>query len=392
MNYDFDKLVNRENIGNLKDTLTPNYIKEKGIISLAGAEFDFKTAPSVIESVVKRAQNGLFGFTLADNQYLESIKWWMKKARNWDIETDWIVPTLGTIYSVATAIRLTTKENEGIIVQSPVYYRYEQAATRLNRKTVHNKLKLIDGKYEMDFEDLERCMADENNKLMILCNPHNPIGRVWKEKDLEEIARLSNKYNVVVFSDEIFAEVTFKDNFTKPYISVKGADKLGIVSTSLGKTFGFTGVNNANLIIKNEELREAYTKQKYMDHYGSIDPLVHAAVLGAYCEEGYSWMKQMRNHIESNVDYLQTFFKENLYPNKLYEMEGSYVAWIEWKGIDLKGDELDQFLKKKAFLDLEPGNEYGESLESFSRINLATTHEQIKLAMKNLNNTIKNKK
>ena len=153
---DFESCVDRQHIGNMKDVLTPQALKDQHITSFAAAEMDFKTAPSVIRSVTEMVQNGVYGFTIPTTEYKNAVKWWLGKVRNWEIADEWIVPVLGTIFSIATAIRMTTKEDEGIIVQSPVYYRYEQAARRMNRKTVYNNLKIADGNYVMDYEDLEK--------------------------------------------------------------------------------------------------------------------------------------------------------------------------------------------------------------------------------------------
>lgn len=218
--YDFDHpLGDRENVGNMKTHTTPEALRRRNITSFAAAEMDFRTAPSVVEAIKRAAERGIYGFTIPTAEYLGAVRWWHREMRGWELEDEWIVPTLGTIFSVAEAIRLTTTERERIIVQTPVYYRYEQAADRQGRETVHNPLKIVDGRYEMDFEDLDRKMADPANKLLVLCNAHNPVGRVWPEADLRRVGELSEKYGVVVFCDEIFGEMTFDGHTAVPYAS-----------------------------------------------------------------------------------------------------------------------------------------------------------------------------
>jgi len=392
LKFEFDKLINRYNIGNLKDITLLDNIRKAGMISFASAEMDFKTAPCVIEAVVRRAKNGLFGYTLQDKQYNDAIVWWFKTVRGWDIDSSWIVPTLGTIKSVATAIRLTTKEGEGIIVQPPVYYRYEQAATRNNRKMVYNPLIYDNGKYRIDFDNLEKCMADPNNKLLVICNPHNPISKVWPKEDLERIAYLSKKYEVVVFSDEIFAEIVFDNNKVVPYASIEEGQEFAITSTSLGKSFNFTGVNNANLIIPNKKLREAFVKQRDADHYGSIDPLVHAATLAAYTEDGLEWLSSMVSYVHDNIKYINKFFSENIKKAKIVPTEGTFVIWIDWRGLNIPDERLYEVLEQKALLQLEHGDEYGKEGAGFSRMSIATPRSYIVKALENLKAALEEEK
>ena len=228
------------------------------------------------------------------------------------MEPEWIVPTGGTIRSVAAAIRMTTQPGEGIIVQPPVYYRYKQAADRIGRKTIYNPLKMVGGRYEMDFENLEHCMEDSKNRLMILCNPHNPIGQVWSPDHLAKVARLARRYGVTVFSDEIFAETVYNGHIVQPYSEAPDAWEHAIVSTSLGKAFSLTGVNYANLIIPDKTLREAFIAQRNADHYGSIEPLIHAALLSAYTNEGAQWVKEMNDYVLENIRLVRRFFSEHL--------------------------------------------------------------------------------
>ncbi|AFK08111.1 bifunctional PLP-dependent enzyme with beta-cystathionase and maltose regulon repressor activities [Mesotoga prima MesG1.Ag.4.2] len=377
MDYDFDTLVNRENQGNMKCMLTPDIVKKMNLISYAGAEMDFKTAPAIIDALVERARNGLLGFTLADEKYLSSVQWWMKNMRNWEIERDWIVPTYGTIHSVATAIRAFTKEGDGVIVQPPVYNRYEQAVRRTNREIVSNPLIYGDGKYSMDFDDLERCMRVEKNRLFLLCNPHNPIAKVWQRSDLEKISSLAQRYNVLVFSDEIFGEITFNGNSAIPYSTVAGDESNSIVATSLGKVFNLTGVNSANIVIPDPSTRKRFRIQRDADHYGSIDPMVHAAVCAGYGPDGADWVREMREYVWENVSIMKDFFTRNIPAVTMTEVEGSFVIWIDWRRLKLDDEELHSFLLNEAYLDLDRGINYGEGGEGFTRMNIAAPRRKI---------------
>jgi len=326
-------------------------------------------------------QNGLMGYTLRDEAYLSAVQWWMKTQRGIEIDQMWVVPTQGTIFSVATAIRLVTAPGEGIIVQPPIYSRYEQAATRLGRKTVYNRLKETDGAYTIDFEDLERLMADGSNKLLVICNPHNPIGKVWGREDLERIAELTNRYGITVFSDEIFGDITFDGHTCVPYCSVDGAARHAITSTSLGKAFNFTGVNHANMIIPDETLRKAFIRQRNADHYGSIDPVTYAAVRGAYCEEGARWDRAMVAYVAKNIRYIREFFGQHLPQVRISPPEGSFVIWIDWRALGLNDEELKHFLEDEAMFGVDPGVHYCHDQEGFTRMSVATARDELRKAL-----------
>ena len=364
-------------MGNMKYIVSADHIKDKGVISFAGAEMDFKTAPVIISALVNRCENGLFGFTLPDDKYFESIIWWMKYMRQWVVEREHIVPAYGTIHSVATAIRAFTEVGDGIIVQPPVYSRYEQAVNRLDREIAYNPLKNKNGEYEIDFKNLEEVMSKPKNKLMVICNPHNPVGRVWNDSELEKIATLAKKYKVLVFSDEIFAEVVFDNNKTTPYSLIKDAEDNCIVSTALGKTFNLTGFNNANMVIPSNTIREKFIKQRNADHFGSIDPLVHAATCSAYSKEGMNWVEEMLKYLSKNIQYISVFFEENLPEVKVIKPEGTFTLWIDWNGMGFSEEKLDKFLTNDAYLELDAGEDYGIEGTGFRRMNIASPFDEI---------------
>ena len=370
----------------MKELITPEALKQKGITSFAAAEMDFPTAPSVIESAERMIRGGIYGFTIRTREYYDAIEWWLREMRGWEVEDEWIVPTLGTIYSIATAIRMTCIDDGPgrLIVQSPVYYRYEQAATRMGVETVHNDLLIRDGKYEMDFEDLEAKMADPLNKLLVICNAHNPVGRVWNEKELTKVAKLSAKYEVPVVSDEIFGEMTFSGHKAVPYASIKEGQKYAMTVISLGKAFNFTGVNHANMIIPDETLRRRYDKVRYATHYGSIGPFEYASVLGAYSEEGRDWFLAAKDYIESNAKYVQEFFRDHIPDARVFPVEGTSVCWIDWSFLGMTDGELVDYLEKEALFSVESGSHYDEAYGHYTRMNLSSTREQIEDAMQRL--------
>ena len=359
MDFDFNTVVDRSGIGNMMEEFTPQAIRDAGLPSYWGAEFDFRTAPVVIEAVKKAADNGLFGFTIPTPEYLDRVVWWFRTQRHCEIRHEWVLPTQGTIFSVATSIRAFTEVGEGVIVFTPGYMRYKQAAERLGRKAMESSLIQRDGRYYIDFADLESKMSEPENKLLVLCNPNNPTGTIWNRADLERIASLADRHGVIVFSDEIFAEIAFEGASVTPYHSVAGEDSMSITCTSLGKCFGLTGVNHANVVIPNPDLRESFLLQRNADHYGSVDPFLYAALTGAYSEQGADWLSAMREYVWGNYLLVDSFLKRHTPGISVVRPGGTYVLWMDFSALGLEGEELSRFLLDEAFLCLDKGRPMG---------------------------------
>lgn len=383
MNFDFDTLVDRRDSGNMKDIILPEPVRRVGGITYSGAEMDFKTAPVIIEALTRKAQGGLYGYTLCDQNYLDVVVAWMQQQRNWKIQPDWVIPTYGTIQALCAAVRAFTDPGDGVIIQTPVYMRYKADIELNNRSAIPNPLLYRQGKYAMDFDHLELCMAQASNKMLVLCNPHNPIAKVWPRPDLERLAALAKKYHVLVFTDEIFAEVIFPGHECLPYSTISGALDNCIVSTSLGKAFNFTGFSHANMIIPNPDIRRAFRKQRDIDHYGSIDPFLYAAISAAY-REGGPWLEAMVKYVYQNARLIGDFFAKNLPQLTVVEAEGSYVIWIDWRSLGLSEDALFDFLVNEAYLDLDHGSEYGVEGIGFTRMNIAAPRAEIEKSLARL--------
>ncbi len=382
--FDFETAASHEKLGTLKTWMTPDILKEKGITSFIAAEMDFGTAPSIREAVIRLAENGLFAFSLPDEYYLEHVVNWMKKARSFDIDPEWIVTAYGTIMSVATCIRAFVKEDENIIVQPPFYDRYKQAADRLYRGTVYNPLIRKGDSYEMDIPGLEKLMKDPKNRLLVICNPLNPSGQIFSREELTEVAKLSAKYGTIVFSDEIFAEILLAGKQVTPYVSIPEGRRYAITSTSLGKAFSLTGVNHANIIIPDETLRETFKDRRTRDHYGSIDPAAYAATVGAYTDEGYEWLLAVTDVIRENSRIVHEAFENYLPDFRVMENTGGFTAWIDFRKTGLSGEALSDMLLEKALFHINEGTEYGPGCAGYARMNLGSTRQQTEAAMERL--------
>lgn len=359
MEYSFDRLADRSGpVTWLKEYFTPSAVREQRMLGYAGAEFEFATCPAFSRGVERAAQKGVFGFTLAGEPYRNAVKWWMSALRGYDIQTDWIVPTQGTIFSLATSIRLFTQPGDSIIVLPPNYNRYNQAAERLHRGAVSVPLREAGGCYGIDWEALEKAFAQPENKLLVLCNPNNPTGHIYSPEDLHRIAELSKRYQVLVFSDEIFAEIVFEGHTALPYTQAAGADGLAITCTSMGKVFSLTGVNHANVIIENEALRSRYIEQRNADHFGSIDPMAYAGLMETYTEEGRDWVLALRDYLWENYLVLEAFFREYLPEAVVTRPQGTFVVWVDYSAYGSRWAALDRLLREQGMFVGDDGEEY----------------------------------
>lgn len=378
----FDKSVRRKGTGNMKGSFAETV--PAGSVMLWGAEMDYATAPCIRKALAKFAENGIYGFTVSTPAYTEAICRWMRLARNAEIQPDWIVPVMGTVFSLSTALRAFTEEGDGVIIQSPSYYRFDVAVERNKRRLISNPLLESRGTYQLDFADLEKKMADPRNKLLILVNPHNPTGRVFKESELLRIAELAKKYDVIVFCDEIFAETVQSGHEFRPGACL--SDQL-ITCFSLGKCFNFTGVSQANLLISNANLREKYILQRDRDHFGSIDPFFYNAVLAAYSNEGKAWLDAMNTHTAENYALLQRAIRR-LPRLSVSPLEGTYIAWLDCRRLGLDNEALQRFFEYDAGIIADPGAEYGA--DGFYRWNIATTRQNLEAALSRLENAYQN--
>lgn len=375
--FDFDTKCIYSPIGSLKDSFMPDNVRQAGLSLYWGAEFGFKTCPAFSEGVKKCAETGHFGFTIQSDEYNERVKWWMEHVRGFQCEKEWIVSTHGTIFGLATAIRMfLLKQHKRLLVIHPGYNRFAQAAHRMGLESDASDMKLIDGRYYIDWDDLERRMADPQNGLLAFSNPNNPTGTILPREDLERIAGLSEKYGMPVYCDEIFAEVTRGGVKVFPYILCGHGRKLAITSTTLGKSMSLTGVNHANLLIPDAELREKYIAQKYADHYGSIDPMLHAGLMNAYTEEGAEFIRALNEYVDGNVKLIEETVPALIPGAKVIHPEGTFVIWIDYSGLGLTEDEVAQLLNEKYLFCGDAGDDYGAS-RYFYRYSIALPRSEL---------------
>ncbi len=359
MDYSFDVRADRSGaVPWLKEYFTPEAVRQTGLLGYAGAEFEFASCPAFIRGVVRAAQKGVFGYCRISDAYRSAVQWWMRELRGYEINPEWVVPAQGTIFSVATAIRLFTEPGDRIIVLPPNYNRYNQAAVRLGRGTIPVPLLEEERVYHVDWTGLEEAFAEPKNKLLVICNPNNPTGHIYRREELERIAALSRQYETAVFSDEIFGEIVFKGQEAVPFTKLAGPDALAVTCTSMGKVFSLTGVNHANVIIENDALRERWITQRDADHFGSVDPLVYAGMLEAFTEEGKQWVFALREYLWENYRILKSFFQTWLPKAVLSDLQGSFVIWVDYSAYGEDWPRLDRLLREEGLFVGDEGQEY----------------------------------
>lgn len=386
--YDFETFIDRSGSGSLKESGKPEVLSRNGLPSYWGAEFDFPTCPAFSRGVMECAERGLYAFTLQTDAYNERVAWWMRNVRDWQIGTDWIVPTHGTIFALASAIRLLVGKDEQMIVLTPGYNRYKQAADRMGKRTLLCPMAYdaAGNRYSVDFDALERCMADPSSALLVLCNPNNPTGLTLTGPELQRIDALSRRYQIPVFSDEIFGEISLTGEVITPYGRAAGPDSLSITCTSLGKCMSLTGVNHANVIIPDPELRKKYIRQKYADHYGSIDPMMYAGLMRAYTPEGKDWLTHLLETVRGNRRCFAEGVEKAFSGARAVPAGGTYVVWVDYTGTGLGEDALADRLKQ-GMLYGDPGSEYYSS-DLFYRYSIALPPAMLKKSMDHLLQTL----
>lgn len=375
--FDFDTRIQRGRAGALKDTFMPDNVRAADLPLYWGAEFDFKTCPAFSEGVRQCAESGAFSFTIQSDAYNQRVCWWMETVRSFRCEPEWIVPTHGTIFGLATAIRMfLIPERKRLLVINPGYNRYAQAAHRMGLEDDASDMLLVDGVYQVDWDDLEQKMADPRNGLLVFSNPNNPTGRILEKDELERIGQLSEKYGMPVYCDEIFAETTRGNAPVYPYILVEHGRTLAMGCTSLGKCMSLTGVNHANVLIPDAALRQQYTQQKYADHYGSIDPMLHAGLMNAYSEEGAAFIRALNDYVDENVALVEAEVPKLIPGAKVIHPQGTFVIWIDYTGCGMKEDELAELLNNHYLFCGDAGDDYGAS-RLFYRYSIAVPRSEL---------------
>lgn len=390
MEYDFSRPTERRGTDSYKWDSAP----ETDIIPLWVADMDFETFPCITEALQRRVAHGIFGYTRVPEAYYEAVCKWFGKHHGWHINREHIIYTSGVVPAVSAVIKALTLPGDQVIVQGPVYNCFFSSIRNNGCETVSNSLiyNKEELRYEIDFDDLERKLAHERARLMLICNPHNPGGRVWTRDELTRVAELCRKYGVRVVSDEIHCELTLYDNEYVPFGSLPDELSHGsITCCSPSKAFNTAGLQIANIVCRDTEVRNRIDRAININEVCDVNPFGVIALQAAYSDEGYEWLTQLRAYISSNYDLLRERFARELPKCKVMRMEGTYLAWIDCSELHISSDEIEEMLMHENKVWVNAGSMYGTEGAAFIRINMACTSELLNEGITRIVNGLGNK-
>ena len=388
MPVDFDTVPNRRGTNCFKYDFAREMGMPEDVLPLWVADMDFPTAPAVLERLHALAEHGIFGYTGVKDAYFSAVHNWYAQRFSWETQRSWLVTTPGVVFAIAIAIRAFTQKGDAILIQQPVYYPFANKVTENDRQLVVNPLVLKNGRYEMDFADMERKIVDYHVKMLLLCSPHNPVGRVWTKEELLRVGEICQKHGVLVVSDEIHADFTYAGHTHRVFASVKSefAD-FTITCTAPSKTFNLAGLQNSNIFIPNRQLRHAYKKELSACGCGGTNCMGMAACQAAY-EAGADWLEQLKQYLAGNLAYIRQFLREKLPEIALIEPEGTYLVWMDLRKLGLTEQQQRQLIVQDAKLWLDTGTLFGQGGEGFERINIACPRTTIEQAMQRLEHAV----
>ena len=381
MQYDFDTPIDRTHTWSIKHDFKKENGKADDILPLWVADMDFRSPDSVVEALKKAVDHGIFGYSRADESYFDAVAAWYQKRHHLTLQPEWMTCTPGIVFALSIAVRAFTQEGDAVLIQPPVYHPFSRAILRNKRTLVENPLVLKDGHYEMDLEDLEQKVLDEHVKLMILCNPHNPVGRVWTREELTALADICLRHHVYVISDEIHGDFVWQGHEQTPYASISEEACLhSMMCTAPSKTFNLAGMATSNLFIPDPEMRRKFRSELLDVGQENMNRLGLFACRAAY-EGGGEWLDQLIGYLAGNLALVRDFCKNRVPQIQLVEPEGTYLAWLDCRELGVTDDELMAFFSDEAKVWLDPGTHSGEQGSGFMRFNLGSSRSVIAQAL-----------
>ena len=386
---DLDRMINRYGTGSLKFDCAKEFGMPEDIMPLWVADMDFLSAPGIVEAIKKTAGSGLFGYTVSTKEYDRAVQGWYERHFGWKTDGEWIVKTPGVVFALAACVRAFTKPGDSVVIQQPVYYPFSSVVTQNGRAVSDNSLKLENGHYGMDLEDLERRLSDPKAKLMFLCSPHNPVGRVWTAKELCEVEELCLANDVILVSDEIHSDFVWGER--RHHIAA-GLDPRyeanTIVCTAPSKSFNLAGLQTSNIFIPDGDLRTRF--RKAVEQTGLYDPnLIGLAACRAAYETGEEWLREVKEYIWENIVFTKEFIEKNIPEVTLIEPEGTYLLWLDFRGLGLSAKELNDRIINKGRVWLDAGELFGKEGEGFQRVNAACPRPYLAKALGKLAECLK---
>jgi cystathionine beta-lyase len=370
----FHQKIDRENTASVKWDMTKAVFGTTDVLPMWVADMDFQPPEEVKKALEERMDHGIFGYTYAPDSTAEAIVQWLNNRHSWKVDKVSILYSTGVVPSIATAIQAFTEKDDKVMLQSPVYTPFFEMIKKNGRTVVNSQLKLENSRYQIDFEDFESKLK-EGVKLFLLCNPHNPGGRMWTEEELRKIGELCVKYDCTILSDEIHSDLIFKGNKHIPIASLdqRFAD-ITITCIAPTKTWNLAGIQASAAVISNDQLRKAFQEEQGKQGFFTLSAFGILGMEAAY-RHGEKWLDGLMDYLEENKKTAAQFIKEELSGINMIEPDGTYLLWLDCRGLEMNDDELRKQLLEKGKLALEPGPKYGPGGEGFVRMNIACPHE-----------------
>lgn len=366
MKYDFDKTIDRRATNSYKWDSAP-----EGVLPMWVADMDFRTAPAIIDALQKRVAHGIFGYTRVPDAYYDAVTSWFSRRHGWDIDREWIIYTSGVVPAVSAVIKALTVPGDKVIVQTPVYNCFFSSIRNNGCEIVSNPLRRTVDNYEMDFDALERCAADPRAKVMLLCNPHNPAGRVWTPDELTRLGNICLRNGVTVVADEIHCELVYQGFKYTPFASLSDAFlHRSVTCVSPSKAFNIAGLQIANIVAFDNDLRSRIDKAININEVCDVNPFGVAATIAAY-NEGEEWLNQLVDYLHGNYEAMAEFCRRELPEFPITRLEGTYLVWMDCSSFGMPSDALEHALLDDARLWLNAGTMYGAEGEGYMRWNIA---------------------
>ena len=374
MKYDFDEIVPRRGTNSVKwDSAADDQVLPMWV-----ADMDFRVAPCIVDALRRRVVHGVFGYVRVLDAYYDAVIGWFSRRHGWDICREWMIYTTGVVPALSAIIKAMTVPGDRVLVQTPVYNCFFSSIRNNGCEVVSSPLKYEGQTYRMDYEDLEREVADPRTKIFLLCNPHNPAGRVWAREELETVAEICERHGVWIISDEIHCELTMPGYEYTPFGSLPEELRRHSVScVSASKSFNIAGLQIANIIVADEEVRRRIDKAININETCDVNPFGVEATIAAYTQ-GEEWLRQLCEYVYGNYEYMRAFCMEHLPEFPLTKLEGTYLVWMDCRRLGMSSVELEERLLQTEKLWLNAGTMYGKEGEGFMRWNIACPQARVR--------------
>ncbi|MGM0550247.1 MAG: MalY/PatB family protein [Bacteroidota bacterium] len=390
MGYNFDEYIPREGTNSVKYDLRQNVFGFESVLPMWVADMDFATPPFIIEALKKRLNHPILGYSFRGESYFNALQNWLLRRHNWEVKREWIAFSPGIVPALNMAIEAFTNAGEGVILQSPVYFPFFEASKNNKCELLENPLLKTNGQYHIDYEQLEKLLPKA--RVLLLSNPHNPGGRVWTKQELEKLANLCIKYNVLIFADEIHGDLVFQPNVFTPVASL--SDSVAnhtLTFTAPSKTFNMAGLSTSSVIISNPELKEAFDAVVNRLHIGMGNVMGNVASEAAY-QHGAQWLGELLEYLTANLHFMENFLQNELPELTMMRPEGTYLVWVDFSALQFTDEELNQFIIHEAQLGLNRGSMFGSNGKLFMRFNIACPRALLTQGLQQLKDAIINRK